>query len=125
MPRGENTLHLPGGCCGGAHTGLIPRRVDALPGARRVWSVHNPALHCGVPVPGPLDVGRAGVLLHLTSLPDAPDLGPAASAFADFLAAAACTVWQMLPVGPTHPEDGSPYNAVSAMAGDPELVSLA
>ena len=65
------------------------------------------------------------MLLHLTSLPDAPDLGPAASAFADFLADAACTIWQMLPVGPTHPEDGSPYNAVSAIAGDPELVSLA
>jgi len=64
------------------------------------------------------------VLLHVTSLPDTPDLGPAAHDFADFLADAACTVWQVLPVGPTHPEDGSPYNAVSAMAGDPELISL-
>ena len=76
----------------------------------------------------PLDVRRAGVLLHVTSLPTdhggPGDLGPAAHAFVDFLARAGCTVWQVLPLVPTHPGDGSPYNAVSAMAGNPELVSL-
>ena len=70
---------------------------------------------------------RAGVLLHITSLPGeygAGDLGPAAHDFVDFLADAGCTVWQVLPLVPTHPEDRSPYNGVSAMAGNPELVSL-
>ena len=76
---------------------------------------------------GPLDARRAGVLLHITSLPGAygaGDLGPEAYAFVDFLAQAGCTVWQVLPLVPTHVGDGSPYNAVSAMAGNPELVSL-
>ena len=75
----------------------------------------------------PLDVRRAGVLLHITSLPGdhgAGDLGPTAYAFVDFLTSAGCTVWQVLPLVPTHPGDGSPYNAVSAMAGNPELISL-
>ncbi|HET6562489.1 MAG TPA: 4-alpha-glucanotransferase [Marmoricola sp.] len=76
---------------------------------------------------GPLEVRRAGILLHVTSLPSAygaGDLGPAARRFVDFLEAAGCTVWQMLPLGPTHHVDRSPYNAVSAMAGNPELVSV-
>ena len=83
----------------------------------------------------PLDVRRAGVLLHITSLPSAGDssdgggdprpgdLGPEAYRFVDFLAAAGCTVWQVLPLVPTHEADRSPYNALSAMAGSPELIS--
>jgi 4-alpha-glucanotransferase len=73
-----------------------------------------------------LDVRRAGVLLHITSLPSADghgDLGPEAYHFVDFLAAAGCTVWQVLPLVPTHEADRSPYNALSAMAGSPELIS--
>ena len=76
---------------------------------------------------GPLDVRRAGVLLHVTSLAgayDAGDLGPEAYAFVDFLEQAGCTVWQVLPLVPTHAGDGSPYNAVSAMAGNPDLISV-
>ncbi len=75
---------------------------------------------------GPLGVRRAGVLLHITSLPSADghgDLGPEAYRFVDFLAAAGCTVWQVLPLVPTHEDDGSPYNALSAMAGNPDLIS--
>ncbi len=77
--------------------------------------------------PLPLDVRRAGVLLHVTSLPSpygAGDLGHAAYRFVDFLAAAGVTVWQVLPLVPTHVEDRSPYNGLSALAGNPELVSL-
>jgi 4-alpha-glucanotransferase len=70
----------------------------------------------------PLDVRRAGVLLHVTSLPGRGDLGPEAYRFVDFLAAAGCSVWQVLPLVPTQVE-GSPYNAVSAMAGNPALIS--
>jgi 4-alpha-glucanotransferase len=32
-------------------------------------------------------------------------------------------VWQVLPLAPTHPGDGSPYNALSAMAGNATLIS--
>ncbi len=72
----------------------------------------------------PMDVRRAGVLLHLTSLP-AGDLGPEAFAFVDFLADSGVTVWQVLPLVPTHEEDRSPYNALSAMAGNPAMISRA
>ncbi len=70
----------------------------------------------------PFDDRRAGVLLHVTSLPGA-DLGDDAYRFVDFLAAAGCSVWQVLPLVPTHPEDGSPYNSLSAMAGNADLIS--
>jgi 4-alpha-glucanotransferase len=79
------------------------------------------------------DRRRAGVLLHVTSLPGAGpsgsqgagDLGDEAYRFVDFLAAAGCSVWQVLPLAPTHPGDGSPYNALSAMAGNAAMISRA
>lgn len=71
--------------------------------------------------PAPLAVRRAGVLLHVTSLPGG-DLGDDAYAFVDFLADAGCTVWQVLPLVPVHEDERSPYNALSAMALDPGLV---
>jgi 4-alpha-glucanotransferase len=71
----------------------------------------------------PFDVRRAGVLLHVTSLPGAGDLGDEAYRFVDFLAAAGISVWQVLPLVPTHEGDGSPYNAPSAMAGNADLIS--
>ena len=73
-----------------------------------------------------LDRRRAGVLLHLTSLPGpgpVGDLGPDARRFVDFLAAAGLSVWQMLPIGPTQ-ADGSPYQSSSMHAGNPRLISL-
>ena len=71
-----------------------------------------------------MDLRRAGVLLHVTSLPGG-DLGPEAFGFVDFLAAAGVSVWQVLPLVPTHEEDRSPYNALSAMDGNPGLFSRA
>jgi 4-alpha-glucanotransferase len=68
----------------------------------------------------------AGVLLHPTSLPGphgCGDLGSAAHRFVDFLWAAGQRWWQMLPVGPT-PDNGAPYSAYSAFAGNPLLISL-
>jgi 4-alpha-glucanotransferase len=70
---------------------------------------------------GPFDVRRAGVLLHVTSLPSGV-LDDEAFRFVDFLAAAGCSVWQVLPLVPTHEEDRSPYNSLSAMAGNPDLI---
>jgi 4-alpha-glucanotransferase len=67
----------------------------------------------------------AGVLLHPTSLPSPygiGDLGPAAYACIDALAQARQRWWQILPLGPTGFGD-SPYQAFSAFAGNPLLVS--
>ena len=68
----------------------------------------------------------SGLLLPITSLPSyggIGDLGPAAYAFADFLASAKQRLWQVLPLNPTG-YGNSPYAAVSAFAGNPLLVSL-
>lgn len=65
---------------------------------------------------------RAGVLLHITSLPSA-NLGQDAYQFVDFLQASGVTVWQMLPLGPTH-SNGSPYQCLSAHASNPRLVCM-
>jgi len=75
---------------------------------------------------GPLQSRQAGVLLHPTSLPgewSCGDLGAEAYHFVDFLAAARQRVWQILPLGPTH-EDNSPYQSLSAYAGNPDLISI-
>jgi len=68
---------------------------------------------------------QAGVLLHPTSLPSrfgVGDLGPAADAFLDWASNAGLGLWQILPLGPTGPHH-SPYDGLSAFAGDPLLVS--
>ncbi|NDJ60738.1 MAG: 4-alpha-glucanotransferase [Chloroflexi bacterium] len=68
----------------------------------------------------------SGILLHPTSLPGRYGIGDAgewAYRFVDYLAAAGQTVWQMLPLGPTSYGD-SPYQSLSAFAGNPLLISL-
>ncbi len=68
----------------------------------------------------------SGILLHPTSLAGRGgigDFGPAAYAFADFLAAAKQGVWQVLPLGPLG-FGSSPYSSTSAFAGNPLLISL-
>jgi 4-alpha-glucanotransferase len=68
---------------------------------------------------------NSGVLLHPSSLSNRypiGDLGPAATAFVDFLAESGQRWWQMLPIGPTGGEN-SPYQSPSAFAGNPLLMS--
>jgi 4-alpha-glucanotransferase len=68
----------------------------------------------------------SGILLHPTSLPSrggVGDFGPAAYAFADFLASARQGLWQVLPLGPLG-YGNSPYSSTSAFAGNPVLISL-
>jgi len=77
---------------------------------------------------GPLnDFPRAsGILLHPTSLPGRfgiGDLGKAAYRFVDFLAECGQAYWQIMPLGPTSYGD-SPYQALSAFAGNPLLINL-
>ncbi len=67
----------------------------------------------------------SGILLHPTSLPGPDgigDLGPSADQFVRFLASAGQSYWQILPLGPTSYGD-SPYQALSAFAGNPLLIS--
>ncbi len=74
----------------------------------------------------PLDKRRSGVLLHLTSLPGPHGhgvIGQDAYRFVDFLRDAGFSVWQTLPLGPTH-GDGSPYQSLSVHAGNPQLIDL-
>lgn len=68
---------------------------------------------------------RAGVLLHVTSLPGPfgiGDLGPSALRFMEWMRAAGLSIWQTLPVGPIGPGD-SPYSSPSSFAGEPLLLS--
>ncbi len=68
----------------------------------------------------------AGVLLHISSLPSSSpsgDFGANAFRFVDFLVEIGATVWQTLPLNMTH-DDGSPYQCLSAHAGNPAFISL-
>lgn len=69
---------------------------------------------------------RSGVLCHITSLPSPfgiGTLGDEALNFIDFLVLAGQTCWQILPLGVTGYGD-SPYQSVSARAGNPYLIDL-
>jgi len=67
---------------------------------------------------------RAGVLLHPTALRGPFGiLGNNARRFVDFVAQSGLSVWQTLPVGPTH-SDLSPYQSLSAHAGNPDFIDL-
>lgn len=71
-------------------------------------------------MPRPDDRRRAGVLLHLSSLP-ARTVGQDARSFVDFLASCQMSVWQMLPVGPVD-SFGSPYQGCSLHAGNRDFI---
>ena len=68
---------------------------------------------------------KAGVLLHITSLPSEfgiGDLGPEAYTAAENISASGATLWQVLPLGPTG-YGNSPYAQRSAFAGNEMLIS--
>ena len=71
----------------------------------------------------------AGVLLSVTSLPSRYGIGcfdQTAYDFVDWLVQAGQRYWQILPLGSTSHggSDDSPYQAYSAFAGNPYLISL-
>ncbi|MGZ5030334.1 MAG: 4-alpha-glucanotransferase [Methylobacter sp.] len=73
-----------------------------------------------------LNKRRAGILLHITSLPGTGpqgDLGQEAFNFVNFLHDAGVSIWQVLPLGMPH-ADGSPYQCLSAHAGNPALINI-
>lgn len=51
------------------------------------------------------------------------DFSHSAFRFIEFLAASGQSIWQVMPLGPTH-SDGSPYQCLSTHAGNPLLISL-
>ena len=69
----------------------------------------------------------SGVLLHITSLPSRygiGDFGPAAYDFVHFLKKSGLNYWQVLPLNHMGgASSDSPYNCVSAFAGNPLLIS--
>ena len=65
---------------------------------------------------------KAGVLLHISSLPNA-DFGEDAYRFLDFLSQIGAMVWQTLPLN-VPMNDGSPYQCLCAHAGNPNFISL-
>ncbi len=84
----------------------------------------NP-VQAGFSAPFPPGYRASGVLLHVTSLPSPyciGDVGPAAHAWVDRLAAAGQAWWQVLPLGPTG-SGHSPYQALSSFAANPLIIS--
>lgn len=68
----------------------------------------------------------SGILMPISSLPSKygiGTLGQAAYDFADFLAKAGQTYWQVLPMGPTSYGD-SPYQSFSSFAGNPYFIDF-
>ncbi|MCK4941577.1 4-alpha-glucanotransferase, partial [candidate division WOR-3 bacterium] len=69
----------------------------------------------------------SGVLLHITCLPSPygiGDFGSWAYRFADFLAKGKQSYWQILPLTPAnYINEYSPYNCMSAFAGNKYLIS--
>jgi 4-alpha-glucanotransferase len=68
----------------------------------------------------------AGILLHISSLYDnfgIGTLGKCAYDFINFCKKSGVECWQVLPLGPTGYGD-SPYQSVSAFAGNPNLIDL-
>jgi len=82
-----------------------------------------------------LDKRRAGILLHITSLPSTlgnGTMGNDAYRFVDFLKDCNLSVWQVLPIHPPqnvpirtpHRDFLSPYQPQSVYAGNPMLIDL-
>jgi 4-alpha-glucanotransferase len=73
-----------------------------------------------------LDERRAGVCMHLTSLPGPygiGELGRAARDFIDAMRHMQLSVWQFLPIGPTA-YGNSPYQPLSTFAGNEMLIDI-
>jgi len=71
-------------------------------------------------------VRRAGVGLHIASLPGPygiGEIGAPARAFVDQMRCMELSVWQFLPLGPTAYGD-SPYQSLSTFAGNEMLISI-
>jgi 4-alpha-glucanotransferase len=75
-----------------------------------------------VKMPDDQNKRKAGVLLHISSLPSG-NLGTDAYRFVDFLSATGASIWQTLPINMPH-ADNSPYQCLSAHAGNTAFICL-
>lgn len=69
---------------------------------------------------------KAGVLMHISSLPNKRGIGSfgkSAYDFVDFMAESGLSLWQVLPMCPTSYGD-SPYQSPSAIAGNPYFIDI-
>ena len=69
---------------------------------------------------------KAGVLMHISSLPGTRgigSLGKAAYEFVDFMSESGLKLWQVLPLCPTSYGD-SPYQSPSVLAGNPYFIDI-
>lgn len=109
-----------------------PRHQENGSRAPARWAGRQPdGTICVEPMEGPrpdlFASRRAGVLLHLTSLPGPFDygvLGPDTHKFVDFLSEAGFSIWQTLPIGAVSGTTLSPYALCSANAGNHRLLTL-
>ncbi len=111
-----------------SHTNVAPSPLATSsplvhgPKARAASADERPAAH-GTPK----GWRRAGMLMHVTSLPGPDgigDLGGPSRRFVDWLTLAGQRLWQTLPLHPPANAAMSPYDASSAFAGNPMLISL-
>lgn len=96
-----------------AHDGVLTIQVPHLTAIVLCASIKTPLAL-------PFKPG-AGVLCHITSLPEGT-LGQGAYDFINYLSHAHMHYWQMLPIHPTD-EDHSPYAGCSAFAGNMDLIA--
>ncbi len=114
--HGEDVTDLLGGARYDVHDGKVT--VTLWPTGSAVFYFHKK-----VRLGRPMERG-AGVLAHITSLPDPNGpgrMGTCAKKFVDFLADAGQKYWQILPLGPTD-QLGSPYAGASAFAANIALL---
>lgn len=109
----------------------VEQYVDVLDGHRTI-NVHAGKLNLSLaPLSAALFVQHvtkkrnAGILMHPTALPSRygiGDFGKEAYAFVDFLASSGQKLWQLLPINPVGYGE-SPYQGLSAFAGNPLMIS--
>ncbi len=124
----DTAVVLPSELTGRSQDLLLGRELD-LKGPLAVNDLFQEAPFAIIQVPVKDSRRKAGVLLHISSLPSSEgmgDLGPSAYAFVDFLHRAHQGAWQVLPLNPTsEAQVHSPYSATSSMAGNPLFISPA
>lgn len=125
VEKRQVTLDLRG-ICSGALQDVWERSKKISVRSGRVTFVLNPLQAVVYRKIEEIKLGRgAGILLHPTSLPSKygiGDFGRSAYEFINFLVKARQRIWQILPLNPVG-YGGSPYQALSAFAGNPMLLS--
>ena len=114
--HGEDVTDVLGGAQYRHHDGLVD--VTLWPMGSAILYFHKKER-----LGRPLERG-AGILAHITSIPNAAgpgNIGKAAYDFVDFLSRSGQKYWQILPINPTDAH-GSPYAGASAFAANISLL---